>query len=371
MHVSAAEIARFRARQLPADALVAFADHLAVCADCRQRTAALPDEEAVERALDEALGLGDDAHVPELDIHAFVDGTVDEARRNAISAHIALCATCAAEVRDLREYIVLSTHTRQWRPWRYALAAAAAVALIGLAFSLLTRTPEAIQIAALVDVGGELTLDSRGGLHGTGALTRAAAGLQVGPDGDRLRDALANGRIAIPAELRSLSGERGALRGANDVTAFHLLSPVATVVLARQPTLRWTPATGATSYTVTIQNEQSGEVTSSPGSADTTWVPDRPLVEGATYTWQVAATVGSVEQVAPAPPAPPARFRVATSADAERLAILPQSHLVRGVVYASAGLLDDAEREFAMLAAANPDSPLVARLVLQLRTARP
>ena len=356
MHVTDTEIATFRARQLPADALVAFADHLADCDECRQRTAIVSDARDAERALGEVLGFDQDRdpHVPELEIHAFVDGTVDESRRVAIAAHIASCRACAAEVSDLREFIQSSARPTRRRTWTYALAAAA-VLVLGAAFGLMMRTPQAVQVAALADIGGEVTLDSRGTLGGTGTLAPE--------DHDRVQDALANGRLSIPAAIATLSGERGTLRGTSDAVVFRVAGPLGTVVLETQPALRWTPAAGASSYVVTLQNEESGQTTSSPPLTDTSWTPGSALAQGATYTWQVVAKTGASETVAPAPPSPPARFRVTTAADAARLAALPPSHLVRGVAYASAGLLDDAERELAALAAANPGSPVVDGLL--------
>jgi len=53
-----------------------------------------------------------------------------------------------------------------------------------------------------------------------------------------------------------------------------------------------------------------------------------------------------------------------------RLAQAPASHLVRGVLYADAGLFDDAEREMAELEAQNPGSEMVRRFVDQLAQLR-
>jgi hypothetical protein len=226
----------------------------------------------------------------------------------------------------------------------------------------MSRTQPVSLVAALADVGGEVTLDARGTLAGTGTLAPE--------EHARVHDALANGRLSIPSTVATLSGERGTLRGTSDVVVFRLAAPIGTVVLETQPTLRWTSAAGATSYVVTLQNEESGQTTSSPPIADTRWTSENALAQGATYSWQVVARIGMTETMAPAPPSPPTRFRIATAAEAARFAALPPSHLVRGVACASAGMLDEAERELGALAAANPGSPLVERLLGQLRAAR-
>src|SRR5689334_20656613 len=102
-HVSDAEIDLFRRRQLPARALVPFSDHLAGCAECRARVSAAGPEgsaytTAAAAALNAELGLADDLHVPESDIHAYVDGGLDPERRAWVASHIADCPACAEEV---------------------------------------------------------------------------------------------------------------------------------------------------------------------------------------------------------------------------------------------------------------------------------
>jgi hypothetical protein len=45
----------------------------------------------------------------------------------------------------------------------------------------------------------------------------------------------------------------------------------------------------------------------------------------------------------------------------------PNSHLVLGTLYAKAGLLAEAEREFRALVAANPQSPIAQKLLRDVR----
>jgi hypothetical protein len=89
----------------------------------------------------------------------------------------------------------------------------------------------------------------------------------------------------------------------------------------------------------------------------------------------VTATLdGGQAAVAPVPPSPPARFRIlepARRADLERdRAASAGSHLVLGVVFAQAGLLDDAERELRALARENPQSDLARRLLQSVEARR-
>jgi anti-sigma factor RsiW len=354
-HVSDAEIDLFRRRQLPARALVAFSDHLAGCAECRARVSATAGPEgpayttAAAAALNADLGLADDLHVPEADIHAYVDGGLDSERREWIASHIAECPACAEEVRDLSEFAAAFHRARPARSqWTYLVATAAAVLLLA-AGAVLFRSGR--QPAPVITSGS-------GGLA---ALAPA--------DAARVRNALASGRLSLPAALSSLSGRRGALLGTGDSTPFTLVSPVATVVLDTRPALRWTALSGSPTYTVTVQDDSGGTV-SSPGVRDTTWTPQQPLTAGHTYTWQVSASVGGKDIVSPRPPSPPARFAVADPSVAARLQRLPASPLVRGVLYADAGLLDDAEREFSSIGSGDDDAGRARTFLAQVRDAR-
>jgi hypothetical protein len=77
---------------------------------------------------------------------------------------------------------------------------------------------------------------------------------------------------------------------------------------------------------------------------------------------------------APAPSDPEARLMVLDPALAAELARLerqqPRSHLLLGVAYSKAGLLEDAEREFRALEAANPGSPVAKQLLQRVHAMR-
>ena len=92
------------------------------------------------------------------------------------------------------------------------------------------------------------------------------------------------------------------------------------------------------------------------------------------YSWQVSASKDGQEVSSPAPPAPEAKFKVLEQTQADELARVRQqvadSHLTLGLVYARAGLLDDAERELQALAEANRDSAVERNLLRSVKTAR-
>ena len=93
------------------------------------------------------------------------------------------------------------------------------------------------------------------------------------------------------------------------------------------------------------------------------------LPRGRTYTWQVVAESAGRRLVAPAPPEPDVRFRVLDASRAEALSAARSrraSHLVLGVLYAEAGLIDDAHRELLALHRDNPASRTAEALVAAL-----
>jgi hypothetical protein len=350
-HITDADIERFRRRQLPGDALVAFGDHLAGCGDCRNRLAERGDTAAAVVSLQEALVGGGDDHIPESEIHSFIDGGLDAETRAAVSAHLAHCPACADEVRHLREFVVaLGRPTRSRSPWRYGALAAAAVVVLAVGVGLMWRSRSAPRVAAITGVD--------------------EAGTPDPADTARVRDALESGRLTLPPGLSELAGRQGALLGAADAPAFHLTTPIATVVLDDRPTLRWTALPGPATYIVTLQDQTTGDAISSPPLQQTEWVPAQPLERGRIYAWQVAGSAGGKESLAPRPPDPPIRFIVATASDAARLERLPSSPLVRGVLFANAGLLDDAERELKTIGADSSDAARAAAFLEQLRQAR-
>ena len=109
------------------------------------------------------------------------------------------------------------------------------------------------------------------------------------------------------------------------------------------------------------------KVAASAPLTETKWTMDARLERGRTYIWQVRASKQGVEVLMPPPAAPEARFRIIEAAKAEALAQVrhsqTRSHLVLGLAYADAGLLDDAERELRKLSAANPKSSVAKSLL--------
>jgi hypothetical protein len=187
--------------------------------------------------------------------------------------------------------------------------------------------------------------------------------------------ALAGGHLETPTALAQLRGRPGVLMGgANQGAPFALLDPVGAVVRSDRPTLRWQPLDGAAQYTVTVFDPNFNAVVKGPPLQQSEWSVPGALKRGQVYTWQVTAIKDGREIIAPAAPAPEARFRVLGREQEDELARLerarPRSHLSRGVVYARVGLLEDAEQEFRALVRDNPRSKVARRLLSNVRLLR-
>jgi hypothetical protein len=223
-------------------------------------------------------------------------------------------------------------------------------------------------VVNLSDGASRVTLDSQGNIEGLGTLSPAAQ--------QAVKNALISGRLETPPGMAELAGKRGTLLGGPDSGAeLSLLGPVGTVVRAERPVFRWRPLTGATSYKVTVLDADFNSVATSAPLTTTAWQPPSGLARGSVYSWQLTAVkADGQETIAPTAPAPEARFKILESEKVRELERAERasrgSHLARGVMYARAGLLDEAERELRALVVANPKSSDARKLLRSLQAAK-
>jgi hypothetical protein len=236
----------------------------------------------------------------------------------------------------------------------------------------------AVPAVSLQDQRGPVGLDGNGNLLGLdgvppGEATSIAAALQ-------------HGSLEVPDEVRTLSTIPKSIAMDDNAAGMALTSGASTCVRTTRPTLSWQPVEGAQVYTVVLFNAQGRPLYYGGPTSETSWTPPAPLQRGVIYTWRVGAYRPSETQTARrvgagATPPPSeklagaaTRFKVidAPSATALERALraAPGSRVVAGVLYARAGLLDDAGREFKALAAANPDSGLAKALLASVEAAR-
>jgi len=428
-HLSQRQFAEYRQQRLTAVELIAVDDHLAACPDCRRRAeASLPGAAVslyaglrVDAApLPEVAGAG--GHLTFDQIAGSVDESLAATERQFVADHLASCAQCARQAQDLRAFNDEPTslpgrapaaeraQAESWwdkfrarfRPLtpapalRWTLAAAVLIVLAGwlILFPRGRKSPELAEIggtpaagaqrtpdltpqplpspspsevplvAQLNDGGGRVTLDRQGELKGLDGLSPAYRQM--------VKDALTTRRLARPSALDELNRRGSSLMGADEQgNQFSLTSPVGKVILTDRPTFHWTPLAGAAGYVVELYDEQFNLVAKNREVEGTAWTVTPPLARGQSYSWQVKAIKDGQQFQAPKPPAPQARFRVLGGQQADEIVRARRSygssHLVLGLMYARAGLLDEAARELRALQSANPNSDVARRLLASIQ----
>jgi hypothetical protein len=395
-------------------------DHLAGCVECRRLVESALDNDAMGLYAGLAEGAAVGQHLSFDQSVAYVDGLLTGAERRMIEDHLASCARCAPLTTDLRAFRneIATELEREYRPqaaaevapsswldrfvaglpspllkipsWIYAagalslLAAAAWMAMSNRtppqtartfptpatspSVNFATPTPETPPaLVKLSDGGSSLALDAQGRLTGVD---------QWPPEYRRMAEtALSNQRAPRSPLLDGLSRQGSSLMGGVDEGArFAIIEPAGKVLLASRPAFKWTRLAGAEGYVVEVYDAQFNLVSSSPLLTGLSWTAPQ-LARGQVYSWQVKAVKGGQEFIAPSPPAPDAKFRILDRVAAAKIARARRdyasSHLLLGLLYARAGLLDEAEREFRSLQNANPDSDAPRKLAASLSAPRP
>ena len=418
-HLSLQQIELRRQRKLEPAELIALDHHLAACEACRRQLQEAIPTQTVLQALQADLQIAPEStsdHPSHTQLLAYVDDHLDMVDRELIESHFEFCQPCAAQIEELpasaerqaaasmRASVSAAATVAQPgflakmsgllfpSAFRFAGATAVALIILALALWLLSRTgkpdevvvtpspvpsptsispsPEATApiLLALNDGAGRVTLDAQGNLTGPESLSPA--------DQQRVKTALMTRKVETPKTLRELKSASGAVMGSPTDASFALLDPVGKIVANKRPTLRWQPLRGAINYQVTITDPRANykEVAVSPALSDAKWTIDHPLKRGRIYTWQVTARAESGEVKAPALNAPEAKFKVLEQAKTDELARAEKayagSHLTLGTLYAQAGLLDEAEREFQALVKANLESDVAKNLLRDVRAKR-
>lgn len=181
------------------------------------------------------------------------------------------------------------------------------------------------------------------------------------------------GRLERPRILAELGGTNAQLLSdSGDGQPFQLLGPVGQVLDDRIPTFRWQAVSGAGSYQVTITDHNLDEVATSGQVTNTEWKASQSLKPGAIYSWQVTAFKNGSRITSPVMPAPQARFKILDRKQSEQLRrlkrVMPDYHLGLGVLYAQAGLLDEAELEFQQLLKDKNHAELAEKLLSSVRS---
>jgi hypothetical protein len=427
-HPSTQLLESYGRRLLEASELLALDDHLSTCPACCERWRQATTRSTALLALQASLqGPDEDAttHISSEQLTIYAAGGLDEIDRELAESHFEVCPQCEAQAQWLkaqaaqgaaemnsastspqsspaalsRRLVVTSDLSSLWDRFLLlpsmlrVVGAVVTSALLVLTFALWLRAekdrsaivvprpapspstphspilppPEPSPILLALSDGGEtITLDTQGNVAGLDSLPAS--------DRQRVKASLATGKVKISKTFEQLRDPAGSIMGSTSTTALLLRTPVGEVVASERPTFRWRPLIGAISYQIIISDPAASyqEVASSPQLMGIHWTADRPLKRGHVYTWQIIVRTADEELKAPGPEAPAAKFKVLDHATASKLVRAKKSYagrrLALGLLYAEAGLLDEAERELKALVAANPRSQIAKSLLLDLRS---
>jgi predicted anti-sigma-YlaC factor YlaD len=421
-HLTAAALEGYATRTLVPGELLLADRHLQICIECRERANDLKPMQEATTILSQVYG-GEsdlDIHLSYGELEALVDGRIDDVSREIVEVHTADCLSCREQLDDLKELrrslempIRVEATTAAAGPglWRRianaltvrtALAAAALIAIIGFGLWVLSGPGDPVPVeTASVDenippVSTDLSGDPNSNSLDTGSIneepepkTKSVVSLADGRnrleldengnlsgiDNERfnvlLKEVLRRQDIRVAPAARQLRSAAGALMGGESPgLPFALKSPVGRVIATDRPQFSWSPVAEAESYVVSVYEEGFTKVAESPELNGQSWTPAVRLKRGAVYNWQVTAKKAGIEIKSPVRPAPDAKFKVvdAASANDVEAARRTGSHLLLGTVYANAGMIAEAEREYQLLLKQNPSSQLVKKLLRQLQT---
>ncbi|HZN00592.1 MAG TPA: hypothetical protein VFB70_14420 [Pyrinomonadaceae bacterium] len=402
-HPTKLELQDYRRRTLAPDVFLSVQRHVADCASCAMQSDSPAD---LARDLEDLhsglLDAPDETpyHLSTVEAMAYARNTADEIDSEIAESHLAVCEACRAEVQ--RHHVkppALKPRAwvNWWQPLRVAAVVSCGILVILLVLWLLrnkpaqhteqavspppatsspqsspapSATPEVrpTEFALVLNDGTrEVTVDKQGTLAG---LERLPSPLQ-----QRVRAALQSGKLEHPSALVQLKGQPSTLLGKSSTgLPFELVSPLAQVVRTEQPTFRWRPLAGAQSYTVTVTDADLNVVATSPPLNTTEWRISNRLRDGVVYSWQVTAQKDGAGITSPVLPAPQAKFKVIDRATSETLQqaerAYPDSHLTLGVLYAEAGLLDEAEQQLRELVRSNPRERIAIKLLDNVKALR-
>lgn len=402
-HPTQLELDGYCRRVLAPDAFLSIHRHVSACPRCAAECNS-PEYMARDLAhLREAFVSAPEEtpyHLSAAEVQGYRQGALAEIDLEIVESHLETCATCLDQVRETstpRRWISLPLIGR-WQPVQVAAAVLLVAVVVLLAIWFIrsrpgqpgqrpnqqiagpAATPSPASspsaqssptpsefVVSLNDGGRSVTLNKEGALAG---LERLPLDTQR-----RVNAALQRGRLDQPPTLAQLAGERSTLLGSSsDGLPFRLVGPLGQVVRSQRPTLRWQALPGAQSYKVIVTDAELNEVAASPALNTTAWPVTKPLPPGGVYSWQVTALKDGAAITSPVLPAPQAKFKVLDSSAARIIEQAERayrdSHLTLGVLYAEAGLLDEAEQELRILVRDNPRADVAQKLLRSVQAMR-
>ncbi|MCY7376426.1 MAG: zf-HC2 domain-containing protein [Pyrinomonadaceae bacterium] len=429
-HPNKEKLQNYTARRLSSAEMTAVILHLENCADCfdaLQKLSPFSENQIVallsERA-DEVFHLDYDEH-----LRPFVDNEADDATREIVAGHTRVCAVCAFQLRELREFgeslRLREIEKNLHRPPTFPAKIGEWLRQISQNFPLRIVLPLLLMTAGVVGSVWFLSDSKRGEVEKTsGAVERksenqtaqilenpvetnqtlveavnrdignrrnlignstdltktqtsanrekSASETEILDELDNLpiewrgaiQKTLQSQKLTFPAFLPAIR-ENINLRGQADGNS-NALYPKGEAVRGVSPKFRWQPfAAQNEKYVVEIFDEKNDSVAISPVLNETSWTPKTVLRRGKNYSWQVRSEKPKESQNSKIFAG---KFKVLEQSEiAELNRKLPKSAFFRGVIFASQGLLTEAETAFRTAIKNRENAELARKLLLQIK----
>lgn len=354
-HMDDALLDRLTRRDVDEEELRAIEQHFADCSACAQRAA---DRAGAARAQLRGHFLADAPapleHPDRDELARFTRRALDPAAAEIVEAHLDECEACVRIIGEMR----IRRRVVARRAWVTAAAAAIVIAILAALLTRRTAAPPTVEPAVVKQEPSDGRTEPP-----------APPGVQIAtryanPEWNALvQDATETGRLVLPRNLGELRGDVDVIRGSG-AEGEHL-SPAGKVVDDVRPEFSWPPRQGAT-YTVFVFDGDR-QIARSAALHTPRWTASSDLPRGRTLTWQVEAERGENIETIPRPPAPAARFRVITKEEQRDLArareLHPRDDLLLGLLYARAGMFDDARASMERAAKSNPAARKLLRAI--------
>ena len=405
-HLNREQIARYCNRQSAPEELGLLDEHIAECADCRERLfSAARLREALQRVpsgdlsssgqkLTAASQQTAQGHLTYEQLEAFVDEKSSPSEMHLVRLHVAACRQCDGELHDLRTFkselshtlTVAEKSTKRWWAGRLAsmftprpiFVAALSAAVVLLAVMGINKLRSPHQLNTLETANSYSTNSSSSALQQLQETVSVPATVLAltAEEQTQVLQAWAQLKTTVPTSLSEVQGTRQTLLGKpNLAPTLEVVQPVGEVVWEERPVFRWKPMSHAVNYSVAIFDANLNPVQKSGKLQDAEWEPSRELTRGQVYQWQVTAHLQDGSSLsAPAPPQPEARFRVLDrDKEAELLRFAsahPDAHLALGILDGQAGLLSTAEQQFRRISRTDADYQQAQGLLKRIQEIR-
>lgn len=416
-HLSNETIDLYQQRRLSAQSRFQADMHLSGCPPCRRKIGEADRLHSLHASVQAELGFVAHAvseHLGNDQIVSYLENTIDEVEREIITSHLVWCRSCGTDVNEMQTIVsqfragkeeqdsilarLRDRFRTQWEAqpiyWRVGSAFVAVVLVLAVPYVLwrlvlpINRgTEESVAsmpqtIPAATAIGGTSARASASPDPAVAAPARGADNVSESPgnlnwllaDDRRLFDhARTHGVLDLP---RIVTASPDRTMGAIEEESFRLLFPGNLVIRESQPTIRWEMLGGAPEYTVQIVDLDNGyEEVAKLKVANTEWKPDRPLIPGHQYRWQVRAEKNGKSIYGVWANQPFANFAIISSQELLRVAAAeeryknlqhPLATIALAARYAKAGLVEDARRELKTIPKNNPHAALASRLLISL-----